>query len=890
MSGRAAADLLAGGGVAVVGMACRFPGAPDVESFWENLLAGVESITFFSEAELLAAGVPAAALAAREYVRAKAVIAAPDRFDAAFFGLSPREAEILDPQHRLLLECAWHALEDAGHDPRRYPGPIGVFAGAGTNTYLLWHLQTNPETLAAAGPYQAMLGSDDHFLATRVSYQLGLRGPSLTVQTACSSSLVAAHLAVQSVLNGECDMALAGGVRVSVPQVAGHWHQSGGIFSPDGHCRPFDAAAAGAIDGDGVGVVVLKRLADALADGDRVRAVILGSAVNNDGAQKVGYTAPSVAGQAEVIALAQAVAGVDAGSIGYVEAHGTATPLGDPIEVAALEQAFAASQGGDPGDRGARRQSCALGSVKGNIGHLDAAAGVASLIKAVLAVERGQIPPTLHFTRPNPQLDLDGGPFFVNPRPAAWHPELTPRRAGVSSFGIGGTNAHVVLEEPPADGSAATATATAPNRPLQLLLLSAASATALEAATAALAVHLERHPELDLAGVAYTLQAGRRAFAHRRALVAGDAVEAVAGLRSLDPRRVLSRVQEPVNRQLAFLFPGQGAQHPGMGEELYQCEPTFRNAVDRAASVLRPLLGLDLRQALFPAAGDDRHAAAVRLRQTALAQPALFVVEHALALLWMEWGVRPDALLGHSIGEFVAACLAGVFELEDALRLVAERGRLIQELAGGAMLAVPLAEAELRPWLEAAAAAGAPGLALAAVNTPALCVVAGGDDEIAGLAARLLERRIETRRLHTSHAFHSPAMEPAMERFAAAFDGVRLAPPAIPCLSNVTGTWLRPEEATDPAYWARQLREHVRFSSGLEALFASPERLLLEVGPGRTLAELARRHPGRSPGQQVVSSLPPTRREGEEREKREERRRPRPSSRIVFRRTGGPWR
>jgi phthiocerol/phenolphthiocerol synthesis type-I polyketide synthase E len=855
MSGVAGADLPSAGGVAVVGMACRFPGAPDVERYWENLLGGVESITFFSAAELLAAGVPAATLAAPDYVRAKAVIAEPDRFDAVFFGLSPREAELLDPQHRLLLECAWHALEDAGHDPRRYPGPIGVFAGAGTNTYLLWNLQHHPAALAAAGAYQAMLGADDHFLATRVSYQLGLRGPSLTVQTACSSSLVAVHLAVQSVLNGECDMALAGGVRVSVPQVAGHWHQGGGIFSPDGHCRPFDAAAAGAIDGDGVGVVVVKRLADALADGDRVRAVILGSAVNNDGAQKVGYTAPSVSGQAEVIAMALAVAGVEAGSIGYVEAHGTATPLGDPIEVAALEQVFAASPAGG---------GCVLGSVKGNIGHLDAAAGVASLIKAVLAVERGQVPPTLHFTAPNPQLDLDRGAFFVNTRPVAWHPERAPRRAGVSSFGIGGTNAHVVLEEPPPASAPPPAAAA---RPCQLLPLSTATAAALEAATTALAVHLERHAELDLAGVAYTLQVGRRAFAHRRALVAGDAAEGAAALRSLDPRRVLSRVQEPVNRQLAFLFPGQGTQHPGMGEELYRCEPTFRRAVDHAAEVLRPILDLDLRQALYPAAGDDRRAAAARLRQTALAQPALFVVEHALALLWMEWGVRPAAMLGHSVGELVAACLAGVFGLEEALRLVAERGRLIQELPGGAMLAVPLPEAEILAWLEAAPAPAGKegaGLALAAVNTPALCVVAGGEDAIAGLAARLLERRIDTRRLHTSHAFHSPAMETAAERFLAAFAGVRLAPPRIPCLSNSTGTWLRPEEATDPAYWARQLRDCVRFSSGLEALFASSDRLLLEVGPGRTLAELARRHPGRSPGQLVVSSLPPGRREQDE--------------------------
>ncbi len=740
---------------------------------------------------------------------------------------------MLDPQHRLFLECAWQALEEAGHDPSRFAGPIGVFAGAGVNTYLLSNLLNNPELMTAIGSLQAMLGSGPDFLATRVSYHLGLRGPSLTVQTACSTSLVAVHLAVQSLLNGECDMALAGGARLLVPRRGGHRYQPGSIFSPDGHCRPFDAAAAGTTEGEGVGIVVLRRLADAVSDGDFIHAVILGSAINNDGSSKMGFTVPSVSGQAEVIAMAQALAGIEPGTIGLIEAHGTGTPLGDPIEVAALAQVFAGE--GEPG------RPCALGSVKSNLGHLDAAAGVASLIKAVLAVEHGLIPPSLHFERPNPQLDLHSTPFYV---PVAAVPWLAgeSRRAGVSSFGIGGTNAHVVLEQaplpPPGNGA----------RRRQLLVLSARTLSALEETSRNLALHLGRHPDLHLDDVAHTLQVGRVAFDHRRIVVCADTADAVEVLSNLDPKRVLSRTREPGARPVFFLFPGQGSQHPGMAAELYREAPLFRAEVDRGAEILRPRLGFDLRQILYPAEG-DRDTAAERLKRTAFAQPALFVVEHALARLWMEWGIRPEGMLGHSVGEYVAACLAGVFSLEEALWLVAERGRLMEEMPGGSMLAVPLPEKEVRPLLG--------GLSLAAVNGPSMCVVAGESEKISELAAQLAAEGVEVRRLHTSHAFHSTAMEPVLERFAEAFKGVRLNPPEIPFLSNLSGSWIRREEATSPQYWLRHLRETVRFADGLEVLFARPSSTLLEVGPGQALTALARQHPRRPGALTVLASLPP---------------------------------
>jgi amino acid adenylation domain-containing protein/thioester reductase-like protein len=789
------------GAVAIVGMAGRFPGAPDLAAFWENLRAGVESVVRLSEADLEAEGIALERFRRPEYVPAHGVLQDVELFDAPFFGIPPREAELMDPQHRFFLECAWEALEDAGLTAT---DRVGVFAGSSSSSYLLRNLASHPDLLESVGAFQLGLHGERDFLATRVSYKLGLTGPSMTIQTSCSTSLVAVHVACRSLLTGECDAALAGGVSIGVPQRSGYVYQEGGILSPEGRCRAFDAAARGTVGGSGAGVVVLKRLEDALAAGDPIHAVIRGSAVNNDGSLKAGFTAPSVGGQARVIAEALAMAGFDPAGIGMVEAHGTGTELGDPIEVAALAEAF--------GPVGPGR--VAIGSVKTNIGHLDAAAGVAGLIKAVLAVENGEIPPSLHFEEPNPRLGLDRTPFFVNTELREWP---APRRAGVSSFGMGGTNVHLVLEQAPEP-----AATTEPARPDQLLVLSARTPAALDRAAERLAEHLRSHPGQDLADIAYTLQTARRAFPHRRAFVIRDRED---GLMAIDGRATSSP------RKVAFLLSGQGSQHAGMAHGLYDSEPAFREAFDRCQEIL----GLDLL-----GASDDE------LRQTDLTQPTLFAVEYALARLWMDWGVRPQALIGHSVGELVAACLAGVFSLQDALALVAARGRLMAELPPGAMLAVLAPAAEVEPRL-------GPELSLAAVNSPAHCVVSGPSEAVANFAAELECDGIETRPLHTSHAFHSPMMQPAVEPFERLVAGVRREEPRIPFLSNVTGTWITPEEATDPAYWARQLLQLVRFADGLATLLAEGELALLEVGPGRALATFARQHPSRP---LAIPSLP----------------------------------
>jgi amino acid adenylation domain-containing protein len=818
-------------GVAIIGMAGRFPGARTVAEFWRNQLDGVEAISRFKVEEL---EVPRAReLSERPtYVRARSILDDVDMFDAEFFGIYPREAELMDPQHRLFLECCWEALEDAAYDPFTYPGSIGVHAGCSMSSYFLSRLCTSDEFIQKftggyqVGNYLEMLGNSLDFLSTRVSYKLNLRGPSFTLQAGCSTSLVAVCQAFQSLMTYQSDMALAGGSSITLPQKRGTEYQEGGMTSPDGHCRAFDASASGTVFGSGVGVVLLKRMEDAIRDGDQIYAVIRGCALNNDGSSKVGFTAPSVEGQSRVITMAQEAAGVSPETIGYIEAHGTGTPLGDPIELAALTQAFRANT--------TAKQFCAIGTAKTNVGHLDVAAGVTGLINATNILRHGILPPTLHFQRPNPKFDLGNSPFYVNAKRTEWKPQELPRRAGVSAFGVGGTNAHVILEEPPAQTSEDAA------RPAQLLVLSARSGQALENATNNLIEHLKNNPNLGLADVAWTLQVGRRKFPHRRWAAVSSIPDAIEALSQRDRKRVQTRRNANDAAAVYFLFPGQGSQHSNMGRQIYESEPVFRQAVDDCSKILLSHIGEDLLPLLYPSQ-DASDSEKRRLTDTALAQPAIFTIEYALAQLWMSWGVQPQGMLGHSVGEFVAACLAGVFSLEDALALIAARGHMMQKLAPGGMLSVRLPESEIRARING-------HLAIAAVNAPSLCVVAGPFDALDALETDLKNEGVPARRLVTSHAFHSSMMDPIVDQFSSRVAQTRLCAPKIPFVSSVSGTWISENEATDPTYWARHLRAPVQFSAGVQELLNRSGAVLLEVGPGNVLSTLARQNLPRQNG------------------------------------------
>jgi acyl transferase domain-containing protein/thioesterase domain-containing protein/SAM-dependent methyltransferase/acyl carrier protein len=820
--------------IAVIGMAGRFPGAKNVNELWRNLCEGVESIQFFTDRELEDEGVSPSTLADPRYVKARGTLADAELFDASFFGFSPREAEIMDPQQRLFLECCWEALESAGYDPDTYPRSIGTYAGSSISSYLL-NLYSNSHLLRSVSSMQLIIGNDKDHLPTRVSYKLNLKGPSVNIQSGCSTSLVAVHIACQSLLNGDCDLALAGGVSIDFPQKAGYFYQEGGIESPDGHTRAFDAKAQGTVGGSGVGVVVLKRLDEAIADADFIYAVIKGSAINNDGLHKVGYTAPSEDGQAQVIRAAQLLARVHPDSISYIEAHGTGTALGDPIEVAALTRAFSSETD--------RKGFCAIGSLKTNVGHLNAAAGVGGLIKTALALHHKLIPPSLNFEQDNPRIDFVNSPFFVNRKLRQWQEGTTPRRAGVSSFGIGGTNAHVILEEAPP-----RTLLTRPARPCYLLPLSAKTPIALEQMSVNLANHLRENPQLDLAAIAYTLHTGRRAFIHRHALVCRSLNEAVEGLSC--PSEVSVRGQTAAQPPtVVFMFPGQGTQYVDMGRQIYEIHSRFRREVDSCAEMLREELELDLREVLYPIDERAREEAEEKLSQTRIAQPALFVIEYALAQLWMSLGVRPQAMIGHSLGEYVAACLAGVLSLEDALWLVARRGKLTGQLREGAMLAVPLGEEELMHWLN-------PSLTLAAVNAASLSVVSGPMAAIEGLARQLSAAEHQCRRLRIEHAFHSAMVEPAMEPLIEAVKQIELKPPQMPYVSNVTGLWMTNQDAIDPSYWARHMRGTVRFAEGLRQVCSGDRVILLEVGPSNSLSRVARQELVQQRGVTTLQTLP----------------------------------
>ncbi|WP_052405758.1 hybrid non-ribosomal peptide synthetase/type I polyketide synthase [Paraburkholderia heleia] len=825
-----------GGAIAVVGMSGRFPGARNVSELWANILAGRDCVTHFDVAEL-EDSFDDGSRRDKSYVKARPILADVDRFDAGFFGMLARESALTDPQQRLFLEIAWEAFEDAGYDPATIAGAVGVFAGTSMNTYFLKHVLSDRAVIDEftsqfqIGEYQKLMGAGD-FVATRTAYKLGLTGPAISVQTACSTSLTAISLAVENLRAGRCDMALAGGVSITFPQKRGYFYEEGGMGAPDGVCRPFDADAKGTVFGSGAGVVLLKRLEDAIADEDPIYAVIRGVGINNDGSDKVGFTAPSVDAQARAIAIAHAEADIDPSSIGYIEAHGTATPLGDPIEFAGLVQAF--RLGGAEGG-----QFCALGSAKANVGHLDAAAGVTGFIAASLALRNRTLPPLTHFRSPNPGIDPSNSPFFFNTAVRPWTDGATPRRAGVSSLGVGGTNVHMVLEEAPC-GSASNAQ----SEGLQILPVSARSAAALERAKANLATHLASHPEIALADVAATLQTGRRDFAHRAVVIAGSVEQAQARLQ----KGAIEAQAPQATPTVVFMFPGQGAQYPGMGAELYRTEPVYRQWIDKGAEALAPHLGLDIRTLLLgevPEGDDTPHP----IRSTIYAQPALFLVEYALAQLWISRGIRPAAMIGHSVGELVAACVAEAIAFEDALCLIAQRGALMQSAEPGAMLVVRLSEAELSPMLPA-------DVDLAAINAPALSVVAGPFAAIEAFEATLKARDIEHRRLHTSHAFHSRMMSGVVDDLAKVANGLSFARPKIPYVSCVTGQWAAMDQPVPGQYWASHCRNVVRFSDALATVTAEGKPLLLEIGPGRTLSTFVLQGLPKDRHQGAITSLP----------------------------------
>lgn len=798
--------------IAIIGMACRYPQSPNLEAFWHNIRDGVECLTAFTDEELLAAGVEPHLLADPNYVKAYGYLDGIDQFDARFFGFTPREAQSMDPQQRLLLESAWTALEHAGYDPQAIDAVVGVYAGTGQAVYYLQNVLTNREILETLGHFQTYIGNDKDFVTTRISYKLNLKGPSFNVQTACSTSLVATHLAVQSLLNGECDVALAGGCSIVSLNKEGYLYLEGGIYSADGHCRPFDAKGQGIVGGDGVGMIVLKRLDDALDDGDTIHAVIKGTAINNDGDDKIGYTAPSVSGQANAIAEAQAIADIDPATITYIEAHGTATPLGDPIEVAALTRAF--RQHTDAVNY------CGLGSVKGNIGHTNAAAGVAGVIKTVLALKHKQLPPSLHFETPNPEIDFANSPFYVNTALREWRRVGQPRRAGVSSFGLGGTNAHVVLEEAPLRPKTISV-----NRDYHILPLSAKTPAQLDEAI----VNLERYlqsPSADLGDIAYTLQFGRQQFAHRYA-VACRAGEYVATTIASNKG---SRAQAQDAPTVVFMYPGQGSQHVNMCRDLYESEPIFREWVDRSAVFCEPHLGMDIRTLLYP----DAESAETQFPQATIA-PIMFAVSYGLTQLWHSRGVQPAAVIGHSVSELIAGCVAGILSWQDTLRLIMARDRLIKRLPAGLMLSAFVGEQEIAPYL-------VPNIEIAVINSSQNCVLTGTEDAINAVADNLAEADISYRIIPTSHAGHSSLVDPIIAPYQREIERVALSPPALPMVSSVTGVWLSAEEATSPHYWARQMREPVRFADSLDFLAQQHAPVLLEVAGGQSLSIMARRH------------------------------------------------
>jgi acyl transferase domain-containing protein/thioesterase domain-containing protein len=826
--------------IAIIGMSGIFPGADNIEEFWNILINGEDGYTSFSDDELVAAGVDPDLIHNPNYVKMSAVLKDSSLFDAAFFGFTPREAEIMDPQHRLFLEHSWLALENAGYDPQKYDGPIGVFAGCSINNYLTKALLNSPQA-KTMGDFMTMIGNEKDYLTTRTSYKLDLKGPSIDIQTACSTSLVSVHLACQSLLSYQCDMALSGGATVIVPPKTGYLYKEGIILSPDGYCRAFDSEAAGTVFGEGVGVVVLKRLEDAVNDRDYIYAIIRSSAINNDGSLKAGFTAPSVDGQAEVIAMAQALAEVHPETISYVETHGTGTPIGDPIEIAALTKAFRTGT--------MKKEYCAIGSVKTNIGHMDAAAGIAGLIKTSLCLKNKKIPPLLHFQKANPALKLNESPFYINTELIDWETGDNPRRAGVSSFGIGGTNSHAILEETYQLGDSGQ------SRIWQILTFSGKTENALSGIKTAFRDFLHMNSKINISDAAFTLKTGRREFEYRDFIICHNNKDCIEKLdENVNKNRPVKK-SVVANKYVSFMFPGQGAQYINMGSSLYKQEKLFQKQIDYCSEYLKSRIDLDLREIIFPHEEKATEASDL-INETYITQPALFVIEYSLAMLLINWGIKPEAMIGHSIGEYVAACISGVLSLEDALELVAVRGRLMYDAPRGSMLSVPLSENDLKDLIKN-------HYSLAVVNGPSRCVISGDSSEIEKIRKILTENDTRSTLLRTSHAFHSSMMDTILDSFKERISTIDLKPPGIPFVSNFTGTWITPDEATDPEYWVKHLRHTIRFSDGISLLLKKDENILLEVGPGNTLSTLSRLQQDKRKVGTILSTMP-TPRQNEE--------------------------
>ncbi|MFX0571926.1 SDR family NAD(P)-dependent oxidoreductase [Bacillus pumilus] len=795
--------------VAVVGMACRFPGAKNIHHFWDNLANERESITFFSKEELLEAGVEKEALDHEQYVRAKGAVDQHDHFDADFFGYSQREAEVMDPQIRMFHEVAWESLEDAGYNPETYQEPIGLFGAASANLY--WQAASMlMRTNHSSEQFAAVQLTDKDFMNTKVSYKLNLKGPSVAVDTACSSSLTAIHMAARALITGECKMALAGGVTITTPHKKGYMYQEGMIMSPDGHCRAFDEQAEGTVGGEGCGVVVLKSLKQALKDKDHIYGVIKGSAYNNDGGRKVGYTAPSIEGQSEVIKKALNISRVEAESISYIEAHGTGTTLGDPVEIESLKKAFQTD----------KKQFCAIGSVKTNIGHLDSAAGIAGFIKTTLSLYHQTLPPSLHYKKPNPKIDFESSPFYVNTTPVPWMKTGQPLRAGVSSFGVGGTNVHLIMEEAPAADKPSV------ERDHELMVISARSKQAVQKSAEQMTSYLKEQKRVTLSEAAFTLQEGRKHFPYRQAFLAGpDRTFQSAG----QPQKAF---QQPA---VVWMFSGQGAQYVNMGKDLYEKDPEFKQTLQKCFAIILSLSGVEIENVLYPTTEEEFIKAEQLMQQTSYTQIILFSFEYALASKLMGLGIRPHYFIGHSIGEITAACVAGIIHLEDAIRIVLKRGSLMQKMPRGEMAGVSLSAEEIEHDLPE-------GVELSAVNSSQLSVVSGPPERLQIYLEQAEKRGASVQTLKTSHAFHTSMMAEASEQFKNVLSEITYQQGEVPILSNVTGSWLTNEQASSPDYWASHIRQPVLFSQGLETLLGLGEVVFIEVGPGHTLTQFVRRH------------------------------------------------